>query len=89
MRLLTMQYPGDPPVQCLDMSMQEFLVRYPRTPMRICSATAIKEIPMPANLVICDCCNAELKPDDRVMLVGGTRGYCPQCATQNVLPHCT
>ncbi len=89
MKKMTMRYPGDPPMPVIEMSRNEFLDRYPRTPMVIHNLdTGERDMyPTPPNEIRCDFCNED--PGETVVVLGdGLRGYCLNCAKSNWYPHC-
>lgn len=86
MRVMTMYYPGDPPQLVQEMSRAEFLAIHPRTPLLIVGGGKVQLSAIPADLIVCDCCSAEIT-GDAVFVVCESRGYCHQCATQYVIPH--
>ena len=71
------------------MNRREFLGHYPRRPIQVISVmpegTVLKEeVPIPADTVVCDCCNED--PGDDIT-VAGSRAYCRRCADKYLVPH--
>jgi hypothetical protein len=82
------RYPGDPPVEVLETSRDEFLALFPRTPMRIGTLTDsgemadVEEFPMAPDEIRCDLCGA--KYDDPtgmepIFVYNRSRTKCDKC----------
>ena len=90
MRVFTFQYPGDEPEGAASMNRREFLSWFPRHPILVVSVTPDgtyyeDEVPVPPDLVVCDCCNED--PGDDITVVEGSRVYCRKCADEYITPY--
>lgn len=92
MKTYNMQFPGDPVLPVEELSITEFLTKYPRTPIVISRGDiqgemkVVEIIPMAPNDIECDCCGDDIT-SGVVTVVGRTRGYCEKCADEWVRPY--
>ncbi len=94
MKSYVMLYPGDPPMQVIEMSREQFLYYCPRHPVTIShpgSDIPTQVFPMRQDEIICDMCNAD--PGDLVTVLATQKGhimraYCEPCAKESWMPHC-
>jgi len=79
-------YPGDPVFPVVLQSGREFLASQPRPReviVRTCDAEHRWDV---GNDIVCDSCNAEIGPDDRLAFTMN-RVYCPTCTAQWITPY--
>jgi len=89
MRRYTMRYPGDPAMQVMEMSRQEFLEAFPRTPTQLIdlgTGEVLERIEYGPDEIICDLCDGD--PGDTVFLVG-PKGICRSCFEKRLKRYCT
>ena len=89
-----MNYPGDPPVEVVEMTRAEFLEAYPRHPIVFTSvepdgSIKRKEYQVGPDDIQCDLCCADPGETVWVLRLGTVvRGHCADCARQGWLPYC-
>ena len=92
MKTFTMRYPGDPHVEIIEMTREEFLAAFPDRKLVLVgyddqgNETNRQEYPL-GDDVVCDLCNAEITG---TLYLGyrGSRAHCPACAAQGWRPWC-
>lgn len=80
------QYPEDPPTDVEFMFGAEFAMANPNRETRITSSAGTAVIPVDAEEIICDTCNALVKLHDPCA-VALARLTCWTCTTEWILPH--
>lgn len=91
MRRMICKYPGDPPVEVVEMTRAEFLARFPDRGTTITSAgpdgvVTSEYYAAPPDAIYCDSCNDD--PGSTVYLYAGSRGYCPDCFRDSLEEYC-
>lgn len=86
MTLATFRYPGDPdlPVQLL--TGREFLASQPKPREVVFYGNDVQRFDL-GDQIICDQCNADVKPDDACALVDASRLYCATCMARWITPY--
>jgi hypothetical protein len=89
---LVCRYPGDPPVEVLELSREEFLKLCPREPITLTSfdpvsGTIEKEsFPMGFDEIYCDLCNED--PGETIYLYARTQARCKSCYNKALKRYC-
>ena len=94
MKSYVMNYPGDPPMQVIEMTREQFLYYCPRQNITIRDMNSDKPpqvIPMGTDDIYCDFCNED--PGEGITVLATQQGhimraYCTLCAKDRWHPHC-
>ena len=82
------KYPGDPDQYVEFLYGRDFTERFPKREIRIMGFNdSAADTVIPVAEVVCDVCNALVKPLDPCVLAPGYL-YCWSCAKESVIPHC-
>jgi hypothetical protein len=85
------RYPGDPPIEVLELTRAEFLEMFPDRSITITGfdpSTGLTEGHyFPMDEICCDLCNAD--PGEVIYLYAGTHARCKTCFEQNLKRYCS
>lgn len=92
MRRYIMKYLGTPIAKVVEMTREEFLQLYPRTPIvmsNLLTGEVLESFEVAPDSIQCDFCSKD--PGQTVWvysLRSIVRGYCTECAQRSWIPHC-
>lgn len=98
MKRLICRYPGDPPIEVLEMNQEEFLRAFPRRPTVLSyqnpDGTWTEEVlqEFKPHEILCDLCSAPYDDPtglEPIYLYGGSHGRCQRCYKKSLEQYCT